>query len=400
VHAQEPLDKSLSLVLAPHYATGSSDLDDRRNLFGSTIFIKGEVRGEAWRAYLDSEPQISDVNDRREIRWNHVLREAYLDFTGESYDFRLGRQLMVWGRADRFNPTDLLTPADFRFLTTEQQGERFGVFAAQGRYYLSEADSVVAVLLPEFRSSTLPSGFLDQPFDITRDEERNDPSDRLGFALKYERDGPSFDFSLNVLRSFSALPAVTSEADGQLRFINPEIRSVGGDFAADVGAGLVLRGEAAYVAMGDQDRFPGDSGPQDYLFAVFGAEREIFGGKLLVVQGLYREVFDHSTSSRLVGPVEGLERVNNAIFGQFEQRQAGVTASLSANFLADRLKTEIAAAVLIEPANAALRAEANYQLTDHATLSSSLNLFAGPYQSNFGVLEESSRLMLQLRLAF
>jgi hypothetical protein len=34
------------------------------------------------------------------------LREAYLDIHFGPMDFRIGKQIIVWGRTDRINPTD------------------------------------------------------------------------------------------------------------------------------------------------------------------------------------------------------------------------------------------------------------------------------------------------------
>jgi len=57
------------------------------------------------------------------------IKEAYLHFRSGDWDYRLGRQIVAWGRADRLNPTDNLTPRDFTLLYPEIDEDRFGTEA-------------------------------------------------------------------------------------------------------------------------------------------------------------------------------------------------------------------------------------------------------------------------------
>ncbi len=49
------------------------------------------------------------VRDDKSYGFSKKLQEGYLNFSVGNMDFRVGRQIIAWGRADRFNPTDNLT---------------------------------------------------------------------------------------------------------------------------------------------------------------------------------------------------------------------------------------------------------------------------------------------------
>ena len=55
---------------------------------------------------------------------DHRVKEIYVHFRSGDWDYRLGRQIVAWGRADRLNPTDNLTPRDFTLLSPEIDEER------------------------------------------------------------------------------------------------------------------------------------------------------------------------------------------------------------------------------------------------------------------------------------
>lgn len=391
------LDYDLKPVLGGHYASGSADLDNESHLVGGTAYLEGEVATGDVSGFLESNLQVTDFINDREVRPEHVVRQAYFDVIGDNFDLRVGRQLIIWGRADRFNPTDVLTPADFRFLTVEDQGQRFGAIAASGRWFINDTWSLYGALLPAFRPSILPEGFL--PSGVSADDaDAFEPFDEPGFALKLERIGFAADGSVSLVRSHFPLPALTARPDGTLAFINSEFFMLGADFAATTDV-WGFRGELAYVDFREEDRFPAETGPQDYLYAVLGVERAVFETSNLIVQGLFRHVFDFEPSSASPPGLAELAEVNDAIYGQFDETEPGLNASLTSRFLNDTLRTEVGGAVFFGERSAALRAKASYQITDRATVAGMLNVFAGPEESIFGAIEDSSRLFVELRYA-
>ena len=54
------------------------------------------------------------------------LREAYVNTYLGPLDLRIGQQIIVWGRADALNPTNNLTPLDFRIHSPIEDDIRIG----------------------------------------------------------------------------------------------------------------------------------------------------------------------------------------------------------------------------------------------------------------------------------
>ena len=59
------------------------------------------------------------------------LREAYVNAYLGPFDLRLGKQIIVWGRADALNPTNNLTPVDFRIRSPLEDDIRLGNVGAR-----------------------------------------------------------------------------------------------------------------------------------------------------------------------------------------------------------------------------------------------------------------------------
>lgn len=378
-----------------HWSSGGPDLNDNRQLFGGTAYLQGAVRHGDVSVQLESQLQITDVEASSSLRPGHRLRQFYLDYRGENFDLRLGRQLLIWGRTDGFNPTDLISPTDYRFLTSEDQGQRFGVIAASLRWYLGESDSLVFLLSPEFRSSILPEELVPAGISEPRLVRPDDGIDDPRGGLKLEHLGLGFDYSLSVYHGFLPTPGLTFR-NNELRLENAPFTLFGADWVKTWGE-WALRGELAYSDVHPGERFAAGLGPQDNFFAVVGLEHPVFADDLLLVQGLYRHVFNDTGLKGLAEPQRSLALFNDIAYSQFGDRQGGVSLTLVSSFLQETLRTEISAGAYLGPFNSVLRAEAKYSLNDDWSLRGLGLWLQGPAESNFGALEDSSRVFVELR---
>jgi hypothetical protein len=152
-------------------------LDNRANVNSPVEFswneyrldIKGEVYafgktkffGETWIRSLGF-PSVNSItnltNPSLLLSQNILLREAYVDLYGlafENLDLRIGRQRISWGKGDRINPTDVLSPYDLEDVW--DFGRRLGTDGIKASLYLRNV-TLEAVYIPFFRPSVLPSG--------------------------------------------------------------------------------------------------------------------------------------------------------------------------------------------------------------------------------------------------
>ena len=106
------------------------------------------------------------------------LREAYLDLYFDDFDLRVGKQQIVWGKADGVFITDIVSPKNlFQFLLPEFDEIRIGVIGAKFDYYIGD-NTFELVWLPVFSPTILPrdnsvwaptTSFFLSPTDPTRE---------------------------------------------------------------------------------------------------------------------------------------------------------------------------------------------------------------------------------------
>lgn len=87
------------------------------------------------------------------------LREGYVEWESGDWSLRVGRQILAWGRADRINPTDTLSPRDFTALVAEDEEQRLGIDAVRLRHDFNPELSATAVWA-RFTAHRTPTGLL------------------------------------------------------------------------------------------------------------------------------------------------------------------------------------------------------------------------------------------------
>ena len=84
-----------------------------------------------------------------------MLREVYLDVYFNSMDFRLGKQQIIWGKADGVFITDIVSPKNLdEFLLPDFDEIRIGITSVKANYYLGNSFFEL-VWIPSFISTKL-----------------------------------------------------------------------------------------------------------------------------------------------------------------------------------------------------------------------------------------------------
>ncbi len=192
------------------------------------------------------------------------LREAYLDLYFDNFDLRVGKQQIVWGKADGVFITDIVSPKDlFQFLLPEFDEIRIGVEGAKFDYYLND-NTFEIVWLPVFSPtkyanlnsiwSVTPTFPMVPTFD--RSKLRINPSlENSELFLKYSALTEYVDFEImggymwdDDPTMFSSFVPTGGGMNSTYLVITPEHKRLslaGGSFSTTLGP-LVLRGESAY----------------------------------------------------------------------------------------------------------------------------------------------------------
>jgi hypothetical protein len=134
--------------------------DDRENDAGdlmkfensARIFVNGDVGEEStWHAELrpvwDTEGVDGDYKGHENYTQNDYLRELYIDTNSFGWDFRVGKQQVVWGTADGIKLLDIVNPTDFRELNQNAfEDSRIPVWMVNAERYIGDRGNIQLIL--------------------------------------------------------------------------------------------------------------------------------------------------------------------------------------------------------------------------------------------------------------
>ena len=192
------------------------------------------------------------------------LREAYADIYFNSVDLRIGKQQIVWGKADGVFITDIVSPKDLsEFLLRDFDEIRMGVTAMKANYYLND-NTLELVWIPSFTATRFPPEgsiwlrmpeFPIQP-EINRSREMVESSlENSELFLKYSYLGALVDFEIMggyawdddpTMHVVKAVDPSTRQLAGLTVFpTHHRLALGGGSFSTTLGP-FIVRGEGAY----------------------------------------------------------------------------------------------------------------------------------------------------------
>jgi hypothetical protein len=354
---------------------------------------------EFWgiKTYFDGRAQAQDLTRSSGTSWE--LREGYAQVTLGKLDLRAGRQVIVWGRADKVNPTDAWSTRDLTLLAPNDEDQRLGVTSLQATWNAG-AYRAMALWQPEWRDPVLPLPPLPARLSL-RNVAPADPAQQLG--VKLDHSGEGLDWSISYAHSIDRTPdlAVLSPKPPGLALglVYRPINVLGADAAVPVGR-FGLRGEVAYTRTQDHDGTDPLTKNRN-LFVVLGIERTFEGELNINAQYLYRRTFDFIPPSSLSNPNTRLlaEQVDLA-GNQLATDMHG--ASLRINYKAwnETLESEVAAAVWFKNGDSAIRPKVTYAFTDHLKGIVGGEIYHGPPQSFFGRLSRTSTAYAEFQISF
>lgn len=184
------------------------------------------------------------------------IREAYLDLYLGKLEFRIGKQISPWGRADGWNPTDNLTPSDYFVRSPDYDDMRMGNFRIRGQYNPLEWLKLEADIVPWYSPSLYRFDLVDMPSFVTIGAPVNPGFqwDRTSAAAKIDLVFSGFEGSLSWFKGYDPLPALKPGAlpappftGFKLELMQVPFRqqTIGADFATVI-LNTGFRGEIAY----------------------------------------------------------------------------------------------------------------------------------------------------------
>lgn len=330
------------------------------------------------------------------------LREAYLDLYFNNLDIRVGKQQIIWGKADGVFITDIVSPKDLQeFLLPDFDEIRTGITSLKLNYFKGNS-TIEAVWAPVFTPTQMPAdGSIWQAkmsFPLVPDfdystSEINPSLENSEVYLRYSLMASSIDFELVGGSFFYDDPALhlTKQIDPvtmQLTGITarPEYHRVtmgGGSFSLPV-AGFVFRGEGAYYSgryFQTSDNSVADAViEKDNLHYMAGLDYTLAGVKLSV-QLIQEYILDYD---------------DELVYDEFEST---MTFLARKDFLRERLWLELFSYIGINSEDALIRPKVTWAFSDGFEILGGANIFIGE-SGRFGQYDNNDMLYLKFKYSF
>ena len=190
--------------------TGDNELVAARNRLRLSLRRDTDFGGFTAKTDL-----LNSFEDPQEVEL--LLREAYLDWYLDSYDVRIGKQVIAWGRTNGAFVTDIISPLDVReFLTIPIEDIRLGLTSLNVIRYLGSnflqfvfAPFDQPDLLPAADSRWFPINTEQIPLNVETVQPRiEETENRLQGALRFAWRSPDrLDLDLMAMRWAHPVPA-------------------------------------------------------------------------------------------------------------------------------------------------------------------------------------------------
>jgi len=337
------------------------------------------------------------------------IREAFVNTYLGGFDFRLGQQIVVWGRADGYNPTNNITPQNMLVRSSDEDDRRLGNFLFRGSYTF-DPFNIEMIWVPQYRASELPTFLFPFPSFVTFAGIDN-PASELengSFAAKLDLGLRALEGSISYFSGYMPLPGIYPDSiyvdEGQLEAIivnRPyRMRVLGGDFSTTLGA-FGLRGEIAYRRpVDDYAKEVNVHVPNPDLQYVVGIDKTI-GDLTLIVQYIGRTVFDFEEFEGTGLPTDPLFINNRMIASQLHETSHALFVRPSMTLWHETLEIEFLAYHDLTTEESLIRPILIYDIADALVFKTGADIYAGPENTLFGSIDEAlSSGFVELRVSF
>jgi len=330
------------------------------------------------------------------------LREAYLDLYFDKMDFRIGRQQIIYGKAEGVFITDVVSPKDMReFLLPEFDEIRMGITSLKASYY-SDNSTFEFVWAPVFTPTLMPDEgsiwepVMDFPIPPEFDYATQEIAPGLQnseFFTRYSHMSSKIDFELvggyfwnddPTMHINKVMDPATMELTNLI--VRPEHHRItmgGGSFSTTAG-GFVIRGEGAfYNGRHFQTENPAHQDgtvEKNYLHYMAGLDYNL-AGIWLSTQFIQEYTIDYEPG------------VQN---DEFENT---LTFLARRDFMREKLWLELFTYIGLNNGDALIRSKATYSFSDGVDIQLGANIFAGT-EGRFGQFHENDMIYAKLKYSF
>ena len=323
------------------------------------------------------------------------MKEAYLHLRSGDWDYRLGRQIVAWGRADRLNPTDNLTPRDFTLLSPEIDEDRFGTEAIKISKVFGSYSSLTAIWIEHFEPNEIASTKV-PGLQFIKDIPKNNNQ----YALKFDQSGGEFDWSISYFNGVDLnSDLLLSGSRGSDLLVIESYNDVE-IFGADV---ATIRGSNRYAAEISYTKTEDSTGDDPNIknnsfYGVFALERDFGDNLSLTTQLVYRRVSSYQDPRQIVQQeLRTVASLTALMNNQLDPDEYGLNFRLGKNWFNDTLELEISGATLLARHGSLIRPKLTYALSDQLKVMSGIEYFRGGPDTILGLQEANKLIFFESR---
>ncbi|MCK5134636.1 MAG: hypothetical protein KAR19_02515 [Bacteroidales bacterium] len=326
------------------------------------------------------------------------LREAYFDFSSEHWDFRAGRQIVIWGVSDGMRITDVVSPMDMtEFLARDYDDIRIPVNALKLGYsntflrseliFIPVSSFFIFPDSPDNPWSVFPtSGFPVYEVDLEQFPEKRLANSEFGGRVSFFLSG--LDFSIAALHSWNKMPVLEQNPSTAMdtlfvKGLYERMDMLGADFSFPLWQ-LVIRGEAALYLGEIQGTDPGTGSDivlrntGNFLFGV-----DWYPGHEWTITAQYSHKF-------IPDYIERLDSKKNTALG---------TLGITKKVFRSTLSLSTFAYVDLSNKGFFMRSSADYALSDQIHLMLGYDWFHGD-EGMFALYNQNSEIWIKAKYSF
>ncbi len=118
------------------------------------LYLNQEISNDvSWHGELDFNKDWAAIDGYRDTRINSQfdwLRELYVDIAVDDFSFRVGKQVVVWGKADGVKFLDIINPTDFRHWGQDSmEDSTIPLWMLNAEYAINDNSSFQMIYVPQ-----------------------------------------------------------------------------------------------------------------------------------------------------------------------------------------------------------------------------------------------------------
>ncbi len=377
-------------------------------LIRNRVRLDGNLYGETVGGYFSID--IRNDGTSGEYDFETSFREAYVDLFFSNVEFRLGKQQVVWGKADGVFINDIVCPLDMSmFLLQDFDNIRMGLPMAKANLYLGNW-TLEGLWIPKFEPWQFAEAGSDWEFTLSvppdtvwdlipnvihlNDEELPENSlENSEFGLKLSTFLLGADISLLYLDGYADHPSIQvvdttitgspipTQIDTYLSPTYYRSPMYGLNFSRPVFT-TVIRGELGYFANRRFSNVNMQTVTSDYFSGMMGLDFTGPLGSSISFQAIHRQIMDYKS-----GMVD-------------DKTEQMATATISGSFLRETVIASVLGLADVNEDAGLGRLDISYAWSDALRISLGGFLLWGNEDTLFGQFDVNDNIYLKIKYSF